>query len=133
MAGVRDAEGHVNAAREMLGAARQEFRIAQQERGGAAVIGLRNACGKGWLAALEATQAYFLMHGVPETELPKTDRGWRYFVANRMERDMSREFIYMRQTFHVDGYYGGIVDFDHMPLYLDELEEFIETFAESPF
>jgi hypothetical protein len=126
-------DDRLNRARELAQAARDEFARAQEAKGREAAIGLQNSCGKGWLAALEATQAYFLMHGVPETELPKTDRGWRYFVANRMERDMSREFIYMRQTFHVDGYYGGIVDFDHMPLYLDELEEFIETFAESPF
>ena len=59
--------------------------------------------------------------------MPRTDRGWRYFIGNRMERDMSREYTYMRQTFHVDGYYGGIVDFDHMPGYLDELNEFIEA------
>ena len=45
---------------------------------------------------------------------------------------MKKEFNNMRQTFHVDGYYGGIVDFDFMPMHLDELDEFIETVAGWP-
>ena len=44
---------------------------------------------------------------------------------------MRRDYIYMRQTFHIDGYYEGIVEFDDMPGYLDELEEFIETVESS--
>ena len=52
-------------ARELLGAAREEFARAEEAKGGAAVIGLRNSCGKGWLAALEAVNTYFLMQGVP--------------------------------------------------------------------
>ncbi len=43
-----------------------------------------------------------------------------------MSRDMRRAFVELRQTFHIDGYYEGIVEFDDMPGYLAELEEFID-------
>ena len=57
-------------ARELAKAARDEFARAQQAVGRDAVIGLQNACGKGWLAALEAAHAYFLSEGIPVGELP---------------------------------------------------------------
>ncbi len=124
MAGV--IETRIRHARELLASARTEFENAQRERGGAAVTGLRNSCGKGWLAALEAANAFFVMQGVADGDLPHTDRGRRYFSASYMSRDMRRAFVELRQTFHIDGYYEGIVDFDDMPGYLAELEEFID-------
>lgn len=124
MAGV--IEDRIRQARDLLAAARREFELAQEARGGAAVIGLRNSCGKGWLAALEATNAFFVKQGVAEEDLPDTDRGRRYFVASNMTREMKRAFIDLRQTFHIDGYYDGNVEFDAMPGYLDELEEYID-------
>lgn len=125
-------DNRLQRAREYARAAREEFARAEEAKGREAVIGLQNACGKGWLSALEAAHAYFLSHGIPEAELPATDRGWRFFVGKNMERGMRKEFQYMRQTFHVDGYYGGVVDFDPMPMHLDELDEFIETVAGWP-
>lgn len=116
-------------AREYARAAREEFARVEEAKGREAVIGLQNACGKGWLSVLEAAHAHLLSLGIPESELPGTDRGWRFFGGRHMEQDMKKEFQYMRQTFHVDGYHGGIVDFDDMPRHLDELDEFIETVA----
>ena len=113
-------------ARELLGAAREEFARAEGSTGGAAVIGLRNSCGKGWLATLEAANAFFIKRGIPEGELPKTDRGRRLFVQQQMHPEMRRHYDRMRTTFHIDGYYEGIVEFDDMPDHFDELEEFIE-------
>jgi hypothetical protein len=115
----------LNLARDLLQAARDEFARAEEAKGGAAVIGLRNACGKGWLAALEATNCYFLMRGVPESELPENDRGRYYFAGRHMNRSMVKDYIYIRQTFHIFGYYDGIVEFDDMPRYFSELEEYI--------
>lgn len=117
--------------RELLQAARDEFARANESKGGAAVIGLRNSCGKGWLAALEAVNGYFLKQGVPEAELPGNDRGRKYFAGRYMGREMVRAYVYIRQTFHIDGYYEGIVEFDDLPRYLDELEEFIESVESS--
>ena len=126
------ADNRLQHAREYARAAREEFARAEEAKGREAVIGLQNACGKGWLSALEAAHAYFLFLGIPESELPATDRGWRFFVGRHMGPGMKREFNNMRQTFHADGYYGGSVDFDLMPLYLEELDEFIETVAGWP-
>ena len=126
---VESAVDRIQLARELLQQAREELARAEEAKGGAAVIGLRNSCGKGWLATLEAVNTYFLMQGVPEDELPDNDRGRNYFAGRYMDRDMRRDYIYMRQTFHIDGYYEGIVEFDDMPRYFDELEEFIETMA----
>ena len=126
------ADNRLQRAREYAGAAREEFARAEDAKGREAVIGLQNACGKGWLAVLETAHAYFLSCGVPEAELPATDRGWRFFVGRHMEPGMRKEFNDMRQIFHVDGYYGGIVDFDDMSRHLDELDEFIETVAGWP-
>ncbi len=115
-------------ARELAQAARDEFARAEEAKGREAVIGLQNASGEGWLAVLEASQAYFLLHGTPEQELPRTDRGWRS-LTRVLDPTRRRQFNDMRQIFHVEGYYGGVVDFDDMPFYLDELDDFIASIA----
>jgi hypothetical protein len=124
-------DSRLDRARELLQAAREEFARAEEARGGAAVIGLRNACGKGWLAALEAVNAQFIAQGVPESELPTNDRGRTFFARRHMDRNRRRAFVEMRNTFHIDGYYEGIVEFDDMLDHLDELEEFIESIGPS--
>lgn len=117
----------LNAARELLQAARDEFSRAEEAQGGAAVIGLRNSCGKGWLAVVEAINAHFLNQGVPESELPDKERGRRFFVSRYMSRELCRSYNDLWKTFHVDGYYEGIVEFDEMPERFEELEEFIDA------
>ena len=72
-------ENRIRTARNLLEAARAEYQRAQQEKGGAAVIALRNSCGKGWLAALESANTYFKKQGVAEEELPDTERGAAVF------------------------------------------------------
>ena len=128
-----DANGaRLNLARDLLQAARDEFARAEEAKGGAAVIGLRNSCGKGWLATVEAINAHFLSQGVPQSELPDKERGRRFFVSRYMDREMRRSYNELWKTFHVDGYYEGIVEFDEMPERFEELEEFIaaiESFA----
>ena len=126
------ADNRLQRAREYARVAREEFARAEEAKGREVLIGLQNACGKGWLSVLEAAHAYFLSQGIPEAELPATDRGWRFFVGRHTEPGMKREFNNMRQTFHVDGYYGGSTDFDLMPLHLEELDDFIETVAGWP-
>ena len=54
---VESAVNRMKLARDLLQAAREEFARAEEAKGGAAVIGLRNSCGKGWLATLEALNA----------------------------------------------------------------------------
>ena len=124
MAGLID--GRITEARDLLDAARIEFDQAQRAIGGAAVIALRNSCGKGWLAVLEAANVLFVKRGVAEEELPSTERGRRYFAQRYMQREMRRTYNDLWKTFHIDGYYEGIVEFDDMPGYFEELEEFID-------
>ena len=124
---VQQIDDRLNLAKDLLQTAREEFARAEEAKGGAAVIGLRNACGKGWLAALEATNCYFLMQGVPEAQLPENDRGRYYFAGQYMSKTMIKDYIYIRQRFHINGYYEGIVEFDDMPLHFSELEEYINN------
>ena len=129
---VVDANGQrLNLARELLQAARDEFARAEEAKGSAAVIGLRNSCGKGWLATVEAINAHFLNQGVAESELPDKERGRRFFVGRYMNREMRRNYNDLWKTFHVDGYYEGIVEFEEMPERFVELEEFIESIDSS--
>lgn len=128
---IESIDSRLNLAREVLQTARDEFARAEEAKGRAAVIGLRNACGKGWLAALEATNRYFLMQGVGESQLPENDRGRKYFAAQYMDRSMRRAYLEMRETFHIDGYYDASVDFDEMPRHFSELEEYINAIEES--
>lgn len=130
-AGTEPGSIRLNLARELLQAARDEFARAEEARGGAAVIGLRNSCGKGWLATVEAINAHFLNQGVAESELPDKERGRRFFVSRYMSREMRRNYNDLWKTFHVDGYYEGIVEFDEMPERFEELEEFIEAIEPS--
>ena len=125
-------EDRIQIARKLLEVARSEYQKAQQEKGGTAVIALRHSCGKGWLAALDAANAFFIKQGAAEDSLPHSDRGRRYFARLYMEPALSRTFVYLRQTFHVDGYYEGIVEFEDMPDYFDELEEFIDLVEAEP-
>ena len=121
----------LNAARALLQAARDEFARAEEAKGGAAVIGLRNSCGKGWLAVVEAINAHFLHQGVPEAELPDKERGRRFFVSRYMNREMRGNYNTLWKTFHADGYYEGIVEFDEMQERFEELEEFIDAIEAS--
>ena len=123
---VESIEDRLQLARELAQVAREEFAQAEEAIGRQAVIGLRNACGKGWLAALEATNCYFLMQGVPESQLPENDRRRKYFAAQYMDRSMKRAYLEMRETFHIDGYYDASVDFDEMPRHFSELDEYID-------
>lgn len=126
-AGTEAGGSRLNLARELLQAARDEFARAEQAHGGAAVIGLRNSCGKGWLATVEAINGHFLNQGVAESELPDKERGRRFFVGRYMNREMRKNYDSLWKTFHVDGYFEGIVEFDEMQDRFDELQEFIEA------
>ena len=130
-AGTEPGGTRLNLDRELLQAARDEFARAEEARGGAAVIGLRNSCGKGWLATLEAMNAHFLNQGMAESELPDKERERRSLVRRCMERELGKSYSSLWKTFHVDGYSEGIVEFDEMPDRFDELEEFIDAIESS--
>jgi hypothetical protein len=45
---------------------------------------------------------------------------------------MRKAFDSLRSTFHTDGYYEGILEFEDMPEYFDELFEFIDQVEQAP-
>jgi len=85
----------------------------------------RDACAKVWLAVMKATEALFVNEGVEESQLPKSYRGVRYFLYKCGDKDLRRLFHTARDVFHIDGYYEGIINFDEMPEYLDEVKEYM--------
>jgi hypothetical protein len=125
-------EEHIQKAGQLLAEAEAEYQKAQEEKGWSVIITLRNSRNKAWLAVLEASNAFFLKQGVPQDELPDTDRGRRYFAQRYMDREMRRAFRSLRDTFHIDGYYEGIVEFEDMPEYFEELRGFIDSVEAAP-
>lgn len=119
----RDTE--LSPARRLLQAGREELARAQEAHGEDAIIGLRNSCGKGWLAVLESVNSYLILQGIPEAELPDTDRGRRYFVGRYLNRNLRQAYSNLRQIFHISGYYEGTIELSDVPGYFDQLAEFI--------
>lgn len=118
-------DARLDRARQLLQAGREELARAEEAKGRAAVAGLMSSCGQGWFALLEAINAHFLSQGVPEPELPNDGRRLRPLVKRYLSGQQQREYIHLWSAFYLDGYQGGIVDFDEMPELFDELAEFI--------
>ena len=81
--------------------------------------------------ALGASYPFLLTRDVSEEELPHKDHGKRYLVQTYMDCEVRRAYADICKSFHVDGYYDSIVDFDEMPARLDELEQSIDSIAAS--
>ena len=61
------ANDRLSRARELARAARDKFARAEEAKGREAVIGLQNACGKGWLASPRGRpKPTFLLRGITE-------------------------------------------------------------------
>ena len=101
----------------------EEFERAKEKKDGTV---LRDACAKGWLSAIEATNGIFGKTGVEEEELPKVDRGRRYMVYKYAEKELRLYYLSLRDSLHIDGYYEGTVGFDEMERYLDDLNLYIQ-------
>ncbi len=115
---------HLAQSKELYQKAKEEFEKAQEKKDGDA---LRNACAKGWLSAIEATYAYLAQKGVKEEELPKGgDRGRRFMVNKYFEKELRPYYFFLRDQFHIEGYYEGSLDFDEVATLLDDLNLYIE-------
>ena len=118
-------DARLNRARELLQAGREGLARAEEAKGRDAVAGLMNSCGQGWFALFEAVKAHCISQGVPEPELPADGRRLRPWVKRYMSRELQLRYAGLWATFYLDGYQGGIVEFDEMPGQFDELAEFI--------
>ena len=121
------AEEHLQEAKKLRQKAGEEFEKARDKNDSTV---LRDACAKGWLSAIEATNALFLKKGVKEEELPQTDRGRRYMVYKYAEEEL--EFLYklLRSDLHIEGYYDGVLSFEEVEKDLDRLDRYIQRIEE---
>jgi len=118
---------HLTEARDLYHKALEEFERA--ERGQDGVL-LRDACGKGWLSAVEAADALFIKRGIKEKELPRTDRGRRYMIFKYAPRELRLLYLSLRDSLHIIGYYDGTLNFDEAKVYLDDLDLYIRKIEE---
>ena len=117
------AEGHLKEAKRLYQKALLEFQRAKEQNDGAV---LRDACGKGWLSAIEATHTLFIKRGVNGRKLPRSDRGRRFMVDKYAERELRWLYFSLRESLHIEGYYDGALSFDEVKLRLDDLNIYIE-------
>jgi len=120
-------ENHLEEAKKLYQKALEGFKKAKEKKDG---IVLRDACAKGWLSAMEATNTLLIKKGVKEKELPKTDRGRRYIVFRYSDKELRRFYLSLRESLHIEGYYDGTLNFDGMEEYLSDLNLYIQKVEE---
>ena len=118
---------HLGEAKKFYKKAVKEFERAKEKKDS---IVLRDACGKGWLSALEATYALLTKKGVKEEELPKADRGRRYMVHKYAEKEVEWLYFSLRDNLHIEGYYNGSLDSGEVRIRLDDLNFYIQKIEE---
>jgi len=116
-------KGHLKEAKKLYQKAMEELERAKEKSDG---VVLRDACGKGWLSAIEATYALLVKKGVKEEELPtRGDRGRRYMVYKYAGRELRLYYFSLRDSLHIEGYYDGALDSDEVEIHLDDLNLYI--------
>jgi len=120
-------ENHLKEAKGLYEKAKGEF---EKARGNTDAAILRDACGKGWLSAIETAYALLVKNGVREEELPKTDRGRSYVVNKHAERELRLYYSSLRDNLHIEGYYDGLLSFDEVERQLDDLKLYIQKVEE---
>ena len=118
---------HLTEARNLYRKALEELGRAEAGKDGTL---LRDACGKGWLATMEATYGLLLKKGIKEEELPKTDRGRRYMVFKHAERELELVYKALRNDLHIEGYFDCSLCFDEVERRLDDLNLYIQKIEE---
>ena len=119
---------HLEKARKLYQRALEEFEKAKEKSNG---MVLRDACGKGWLSAVEATYAVLVKKGVKEEELPKGgDRGRRYMIFKHADKELRRLYLSLRDSLHIEGYYDGTLELDEAEEYIGELNLYIQKVEE---
>ncbi|MFQ6057025.1 MAG: hypothetical protein ACE5KE_03945 [Methanosarcinales archaeon] len=120
-------ENHLKEAKKLYQKALEEFENAKEKKDG---IVLRDACGKGWLSTIEATNALLIKKGVKDEELPRSERGRRYMVFKYGGKDFRLLYLSLRDSLHIQGYYDGTLNFEEMEEYLEDLNFYIKKIEE---
>ena len=119
-------------ATQLLEMSREEVESSLTTNGTVAVTAFRNACRKGWLAVVAASDAYFIKKGMSSGSIPTNEIAKRDFVHQNMDPKTRRDFAAFRQTLYVDGYEQGMLRPENMPMYFHEVEQFINQIAFTP-
>ena len=122
-----EARRHLEEAENLFQKAVEEFEVAKEKNDS---THLRDACAKGWLSAVEATNALLVKRGVSEDRLPKSERGRRYMVRRYASRELRLYYFSLRDNLHIEGYYNRSLDFDEVKMQLEDLKYYIEKIEE---
>jgi uncharacterized protein (UPF0332 family) len=118
---------HLEEAKKLYQKALEEFERAREKNDGTV---LRDACGKGWLSTIEATNALLVKKGIEDEALPKAERGRRYMVFKYGDKELRLLYLSLRDSLHIQGYYDGTLNFDEMEEYLNDLNLYIRKIEE---
>lgn len=89
-----------------------------------------DACAKGWLAVILATNALFVKSGVEPKQLPRAHRGRTYMLTKYGTRELRRIFGSAYAVLHIDGYYERLIDYVRIHETLDDIKEYISKVEE---
>ncbi|MFH0774890.1 MAG: hypothetical protein V2A53_05275 [bacterium] len=85
----------------------------------------RQVAEKGYLALIKGFNALFIKKGKGTDELPKGERGRRFFIHAIEGKGLENFYGALRDRLHIDGFHEGIYIFDSLEEDLDEIEKFI--------
>ncbi len=114
---------YFNNAKDILRNVRIEYDIYTDEKP------VREACAMGYLSALFAIEAFALMKGCKESELPTSyDGHWEWLSKAPHDGKLKASFRVVYENLHVFGYYRGGVNVDMIKAGFRNAKRIIETF-----
>jgi len=112
-----NSESHLAEARNLYWKAVEGFKRAKEKND---PMLPRDACAKGWLAAVEAAYALMVKKGVKEEELPRADRGRGYMVSKYAEREVGWLYFSLKKlSSYCQGFYNCSLGFEEVEKYLE--------------
>ncbi len=115
-------DGYLKEAKELTKFAEVELKKAKR---GKNYVLSRQVCEKGYLALLKIVDAVFVENGIPEEELPKTERGRLHFLTKFTDKEFRKNYEYLRHSLHIDGFHEGILEFEQIKERLQDLKDLI--------
>ncbi|MEW6680594.1 MAG: PaREP1 family protein [bacterium] len=108
---------------EMLRLASSELKEAEENKDETQA---RQAAEKAYLALIKSFNAFFVKKGKQEEDLPKTDRGRRYFLHSLAGKDLENFYAALRAKLHIDAFHDGLIIFESIEEDIKSLSKFIE-------
>jgi len=115
-------DGHLKEAADLIKFARKELNRAKKENN---LTLARQVSEKGYLALLRVVDALLVKKGVSGDELPKGERGRRYFLGKHADKEFRKNYAILRHDLHIDGFHEGILEFKEIRESLEDLQELV--------